>query len=62
MTYLTKHPKKTAQEIQDDIFRAMSADRKLEVGAQLWRLAKALVGDKIDYGKLRSAAAARSDR
>lgn len=34
--------KKSAQEIQDDIFRKMSANRRLEVGAQLWRLARDL--------------------
>lgn len=34
---------------QDDIFRAMSADRKVEVGTMLWLLAKELVGDKITY-------------
>jgi len=36
---------KTAQEIQDDIFRKMSADEKLEVWVGLWRLAKDLTGD-----------------
>jgi hypothetical protein len=41
--------KKTAQEIQDDIFRKMSADRKLELSSQLWRLVKELAGDKIRY-------------
>ena len=45
---------KTAQEIQDDIFRKMSADRKLELGSQLWQMAKDLVGDKISYGTSRS--------
>ncbi len=45
--------KKTAQERQDDIFRKMSADQKLTVGAQLWRLAKDIVGDKINYAKKR---------
>ena len=45
---------KTAQERQDNIFRNMSADRKVEVGSQLWQLAKNLVGDKIDYGRKRS--------
>ena len=44
---------KTAQEIQDNIFRKMSADRKIEVGAQLWQLAKNLVGDKIYYERKR---------
>lgn len=40
-----KKIKKTAQEIQDNIFLKMSADRRVEVGSQLWKLAKALVGD-----------------
>ena len=42
------------QEIQDNIFRTMSADRKVEVGSKLWRLAKDLVGNKINYGYERS--------
>jgi len=37
---------KTAQDIQDDIFRKMSADQRLEVWVGLWRLAKELAGDK----------------
>ncbi len=41
---------KTAQDIQDDIFRKMSADKRLEVWVGLWRLAKDLTGDKIIYG------------
>lgn len=48
--------KKTAQEIQDEIFKNMSADRKIEIGTQLWQLAKTLVGDKINYGARRSKA------
>lgn len=48
--------KKSAQEIQDEIFRRMSADRKVELGSQLWRLAKDLVGDKIHYGANRPKA------
>lgn len=48
---MRKSFRKTAQDIQDDIFRKMSADRKVEVGSQLWRLAKDLVGDKINYGR-----------
>ena len=43
--------KKSAQDIQDDIFRKMSASRKLEVASLLWRLGKNLSGDKIDYAK-----------
>jgi len=38
-----------AQEIQDKIFRKMSADKKLALGAQLWSLAKALTGGKLYY-------------
>ncbi|MFH1284027.1 MAG: hypothetical protein ABIH78_00335 [Candidatus Peregrinibacteria bacterium] len=40
-------PVKTAQDIQDDIFRKMSADEKLKVWAMLWRLAKDIVDNKI---------------
>lgn len=42
--------KKSAQEIQDEIFRKMSADKKILLGSQLWRLAKTLAGEKINYG------------
>lgn len=49
-----KKLKKTAQDIQDEIFRNMSADRKIELGSQLWQLAKTLVDGKISYDKRRS--------
>lgn len=42
--------KKTAQDIQDDIFRKMSADERLKVWVGLWRLAKDLADNKITYG------------
>ena len=45
---------RTPEEIQDEIFRKMSAARRVEVGSQLWQLAKSLVGDKINYGRKRS--------
>ena len=48
---MKKRVKKTAQERQDEIFRKMSADRRVEIGSQLWCLAKDLVGDKIDFRK-----------
>lgn len=51
---MKKKVKKTAQERQDDIFRKMSADRRVEVGSQLWHLAKSLTGNKINYGARRS--------
>lgn len=44
---------KTAQDVQDDIFRKMSADKRLEVWAMLWKLAKDLAGNKINYGENR---------
>ena len=50
---------KSAQDIQDGIFQRMSADKKLEVAAGLWLLAKALDSDKIDFrvhGRNRPAA------
>ena len=53
---------KTAQDIQDEIFRKMSADRKIELGSQFWRLAKDLVGDKICYETNRSQASFNKNR
>jgi len=52
----------TAQKMQDDIFRKMSADRKIELGSQLWQLAKNLVGDKINYGKNRTQISSSKNR
>ncbi|QQG42702.1 MAG: hypothetical protein HYW15_00545 [Candidatus Giovannonibacteria bacterium] len=57
--YLTKRniiiaEKKSAQDRQDDIFRKMSADKKVELGSAFWRLAKDLVGNKISHGTNRS--------
>lgn len=43
--------KKSAQGIQDEIFKKMSADRKVELGSQLWLLAKELDSDKINYAR-----------
>ncbi len=40
---------KLAEDIQQDIFCAMSADEKLAMAAKLWLLAKALDSDKIDF-------------
>lgn len=48
-------PKKTAQEIQDGIFRNMSAEKKLELGAKLWRFAMIFSGKKMRYEAKRSA-------
>jgi len=46
--------KRTAQEMQDRIFKNMSADRKIELGSQLWKLGKEIVGNKINYASRRS--------
>ena len=40
--------KKTAQEIQDDIFRKMSAERKIRLASSFWNFAKTISGiDRI---------------
>ena len=46
--------KPTAQEMQDEIFRKMSADKKLELGSRLWLLAEELTKDKPNHGIDRS--------
>lgn len=43
--------KKTAQQIQDEIFRKMSANKKIKLGSSMWRLAKSLDSKKIDFRK-----------
>ena len=52
----------TGQERQDEIFRKMSADRRIKLGAQLWQLAKILAGNKIYYEAKRSKASFGRDR
>ena len=54
--------RKSAQERQDTIFRNMSADKKVELGAAFWKLAKELVGDKIRYETRRPQTSSRSHR
>ncbi len=55
--------KKSVQDIQDDIFRNMTADKKIHFGSQLWRLAQELDSRKIHYGRSnRSAPSSRKDR
>lgn len=58
-----KHQKeKSAQEVQDEIFRKMTAEKKLKLGSEFWQLAKDLTGSKIDYGKYRSASSFGKNR
>jgi len=47
--------KKTAQEIQDMVFKNMSANKKIEIGSKLWKLGKDIVGNKINYASRRSS-------
>ena len=51
---MSKSNKKTAQEMQDEIFRKMTPDKKLELGSGLWLLAKELTKDKLNHGINRS--------
>lgn len=53
---------KIAQDIQDGIFRKMSADERVRFGAQLWKLAKELIGDKINYARKRPEATVGKNR
>lgn len=53
---------KTAQDIQDNIFRKMSADKRVKLGSELWKMAKELVGNKINYARIRSKTAVGKDR
>jgi len=53
---------KDAQSRQDTIFRRMSADRKIELMAQFWKLAKELSGKKILYAVHRPTAFTRIRR
>ena len=48
---MRKGQKRGAKDIQDDIFRKMSAEKKVLLGFQLWELAKTIMGYKIDYAK-----------
>jgi hypothetical protein len=43
-----------AQKKQDEIFRKMPAEQKLQVAAGLWKLAKELAGNKVNYDGNRS--------
>lgn len=53
---------KPSQQVQDEIFRKMTADKKLIVGSDLWKLGKELGGEKVDYGRVRSETSTRQDR
>lgn len=44
----------SAQTLQDNLFRKMTADQKVLLGAGLWKLARDLARNKITYGSQRS--------
>lgn len=50
----SKKKKDRGQEIQDALFRAMSADERMDVGVGLWRLGRELAPQKTYYGTDRS--------
>jgi len=40
--------KKTAQQVQDDLFRKMPVERKIRIASSFWHFAKTMAGvDKI---------------
>lgn len=39
--------KKTAQQIQDDIFRKMSTEKKIRLASSFWHFARTVAGDRI---------------
>ncbi len=54
----------SSSDFQDKIFKQMSADRKIALGSYLWRLAKDLAFDKINYARrgIRSQAPPHKNR
>lgn len=50
-----------AQERQDEIFRTMSADKKMELAAGLWKLGRAINPEKANYGGNRSPVSPHQD-
>ncbi|KKP37341.1 MAG: hypothetical protein UR27_C0007G0090 [Candidatus Peregrinibacteria bacterium GW2011_GWA2_33_10] len=50
---MRKVHKKSAQEIQDDIFRKMTTEQKILTGSVLWKMAKNIASDKINYASKR---------
>lgn len=49
---------KSAQDIQDEIFRKMSMEKKIELWANFWLLGKELEKNKQAYGNHRPAISA----
>ena len=49
---------KSAQDMQDEIFRKMSMEKKIELWANFWLLGKELEKNKQAYGNNRPAVSA----
>ena len=58
---MLKNSNTKAQDMQDEIFRKMTADRKVELGVHLWLLGKELSKDKINHGTNRSKTVTRKN-
>ena len=41
-----------AQDLQDEIFRNMTVDKRIKVASGFWQLGRAINSDKIDYRKI----------
>lgn len=52
----------TAQDMQDEIFRRMSADEKIKIASELWWLGRELTSGKKNYGANRPAKAISKSR
>jgi len=56
-------PKKiNPRDFQDKIFKRMTADQRVALGSQLWRFAKDIVGEKIDFRKSGSKTSTHKSR
>lgn len=57
-----KRTKQNTQDIQDSIFRRMTADEKVILGSELWRLGRDIAPEKVLYGREnRSTGSSRED-
>lgn len=52
----------SAQDMQDEIFRGMSADERLKIASELWWLGRELSSGKKNYGTNRPAKAVAKSR
>lgn len=60
--YMLQSARMDAQQIQDRVFKRMSADKKLRIGAELWKLGKVLADEKISHANQRPTHTPRRHR